>query len=59
MKMDEIAYPIDDDYKDDSKEILKFLQVEEDDEEEAEENFYDDDNDVAMLYVCSWFLKLC
>ena len=40
-KVVEIAYPVDDDYKDDSKEILKMLQVEEDDddEEEAEENF--------------------
>ena len=50
-KVAEIAYPVDADYKDDSKEILK-VQVEEDDdddEEDAEENFYDDDDDVAML----------
>ena len=51
--MAEIAYPVDADYKDDSKEILKVLQVEEeddDDEEEGEENFDDDDDDdVAML----------
>ena len=47
-KVAEIAYPVDDDYKDDSNEILKMLQVEEDDdddEEEAEENFGDDDDD--------------
>ena len=47
-----IAYPVDADYKDDSKEILKVLHVEEEDddggEKEAEENF-DDDADVAML----------
>ena len=54
--MAEISYPVDADYKDDSKEILKVLQVEEeeeeeddDDEEEAEENFDDDDDYVAML----------
>ena len=51
--MAEIDYPVDADYKDDSKEILKVLQVEEDDddddEDEAEENFDDDDDDVAML----------
>ena len=50
--MAEIAYPVDAGYKDDSKEILKVLQVEEeddDDEEEAEENFDDDDDHVAML----------
>ena len=50
--MAEISYPVDADYKDDSNEILKVLQVEEeddDDEEEAEENFDDDDDDVAML----------
>ena len=43
---------VDADYKDDSKEILKVLQVEEeddDDEEEAEEHFDYDDDDVAML----------
>ena len=51
MKVAEIAYPVDADYKDDSNEILKVLQDEEedDDEEEAEENFDDDDDDVAML----------
>ena len=52
-KVAEIAYPIDADYKDDSKEILKVLQVEEDDddedEEDAEESFNDNDDDVAML----------
>ena len=39
-KVAAIDYPIDGDYVDDSKEILKVLQVEEDDddEEEAEEN---------------------
>ena len=45
----EIAYPVDADYKEDSKKILKVLQVEEeddDDEEEAEENF--DDNDDVL-----------
>ena len=50
--MAEIAYPTDADYKDDSKEILKVLQVEkedDDDKEEAEENFDDDDDHVAML----------
>ena len=50
-KVSEIAYPVDAGYKDDSKEILKVLQVEEeygDDKEEAEENFGDED-DVAML----------
>ena len=55
VKVAEIAYPVDADYKDDSNEILKVLQVEEeddDDEEEAEENF-DDDDDVAMLQVCT------
>ena len=44
--MAEIAYPVDADYKDDSKEILKVLQVEEvddDDEGEADKNFDDDD----------------
>ena len=49
--MAEVAYPVDADYKDDSQEILKVLQVEQeddDDEEEGEENF-DDDDDVAML----------
>ena len=48
--MAKIAYPITADYKDDSKEILKVLQVEEDDddEEEAEENF-DDGDDVAKF----------
>ena len=48
-KVAEIAYPIDTDYKDDSNEILKVLQVEEeddDDEEEAEKYFDDDDDDV-------------
>ena len=34
--MAEIAYPVDADYKDDSKKILKVLQVEEN---------YDDDDD--------------
>ena len=51
-KVAEIAYPVDADYKDDSKEILKVIQLEEDDdddEEDAEENFNDDDDDVAML----------
>ena len=51
--MTEIAYPVDADYKDDSKEILKVLQVEEEDdddeEEKAEENFADADDHVAML----------
>ena len=51
--MAQIAYPVDADYKDDSKEILKVVQVEEedddDDEEEAEENIDDDDDDVEML----------
>ena len=50
-KVSEIAYLVDVDYKDDSKEILKVLQVEEEDDgdkEEAEENF-DDDDDVEML----------
>ena len=49
--MAENAYLVDADYKDDSKEILKVLQVEEEDddeEEEAEENFDDNDDDVAM-----------
>ena len=48
----EIAYPVDADYKYDSKEILEVLQVEEeddDDEKEAEENFDDVYDDVAML----------
>ena len=43
-----MAYPVDADYKDDSKEILKVLQIEEeddDDEEGEEENFDDDDDD--------------
>ena len=47
-KVAEIAYPVDADYKDDSKVILIVLQVEEeddDDEKEAEENFDDDDDD--------------
>ena len=47
-KMAEIAYPVDADYKDDSKEILKVLHVKEednDDKEEAEEKFDDDDDD--------------
>ena len=51
-KVAEIAYPVDADYKDESNEILKVLQVDEeddDDEGEAEENFDDDDGDVAML----------
>ena len=42
------------DYKDDSKEILKVLQVEEEDDdvkEEAEENFDDDDDDIEMSIV--------
>ena len=49
--MAEIAYPIDTDYEEDSKEILKVLQVQEedDDEEGLEENFGDDDDNVAML----------
>ena len=49
MKVAEIAYPVDADYKDDSNEILKVLQDEEEDDEEAEENFDDDDDEVAML----------
>ena len=51
-KLAEIAYPVDADYKDDLKEILKVLQVEEDDdddEEDAEENFNDEDDGVAMF----------
>ena len=50
--MAEIAIPVDADYQDDSKDILKVLQVEEkddDDEEEVEENFDDDYDHVAML----------
>ena len=49
-KVAEIVYPVNADYKDDSKEILKVLQIgeeEDDDEEVAEENF--DDDDVSML----------
>ena len=52
VKVAEIAYPVDADYKDDSNEILKVVQVEEeddDDEEEVEENFDDDNDEVAML----------
>ena len=37
-KVAEIAYPVDVDYMDDSKKILKVLQV--------EENYDDDDDDV-------------
>ena len=35
-KVAEIVYPVDDDYKDDSKEILKMLQVEDDDDDDKE-----------------------
>ena len=48
--MAKIAYPVDADYKDDSKEILKALSVEEeddDDKEEAEENF-------VMMIMMTW-----
>ena len=51
--MAEIDYPVDANYKDNSKEILiKVLQVEEEgdhDEEDAEEHFYADDDSVAMF----------
>ena len=36
-KVSEIAYPFDADYKDESKEILKVLQVEEEDDDDKEE----------------------
>ena len=55
-KVAEIAYPVDADYyKDDSKEMLKVLQVEEEDDEdeeveEAEENFDDDDDDDVAMF---------
>ena len=55
--MAEIAYPVDADYTHDSK--VEEEEEDDDDKEEAEENFDDDDVDVAMLWVCSWFLKLC
>ena len=58
VKVAEIAYRVDADYnyKDDSKEILKVLQVEEedvDDEKEAEENFdvYDDVASLNRKYI--------
>ena len=35
--MAEIAHPVDVDYKDDSKEILKVLQVAEEDDDDEEE----------------------
>ena len=49
-KVAAIDYPVDGDYMDDSKEILKVLQVEEEDDdgEEAGENF-DDDDEVEIL----------
>ena len=47
--MAEIAYHVDADYKDDSKEILKVLQVEEEDDDDEEEAGENDDDDVAML----------
>ena len=47
--MAEIAYPVYADNKDDSKEILKVLKVEEEDDDEGEAEDDDDDDDVAML----------
>ena len=37
VKVAEIAYPVDADYKDDSNEIIKVLQVEEEDDDDEEE----------------------
>ena len=51
-KVAAIDYLLDGDYVDDSKEILKVLQVDEedddDDDEEARENFDDDDEEEIL-----------
>ena len=49
MKVAEIAYTVDADYKDDSKEILKVLQLEEEDDDDEEDQMSIEINAVPEL----------